>query len=202
MTTWVTGVVRGPSIRILRQAGCGATVTPVAVVNPRMDVAIISDTHVPSRASGIPDWVCERIEAADHTIHAGDFETVDTLETIRSLADGSLTAVRGNVDPGSIDLPVVETVICGGVEFVVTHGTGARTGYDDRVAAAVVEHGGLDAVGVAGHTHEYRDDVHDGIRLLNPGSATGAAPARETTMLTATATDGDVDVTLHHDGGR
>jgi putative phosphoesterase len=166
-----------------------------------MEVAIISDTHVPSRASGIPDWVRERVEAADHTIHAGDFETVETLETVRSLANGSLTAVRGNVDPGSIDLPVVASVTRGGVEFVVTHGTGARVGYEDRVAAAAIDHGGPDAVGVAGHTHQFMDETHDGVRILNPGSATGAAPARETTMLTATVADGDLDVTLHRDEG-
>lgn len=159
-----------------------------------MEVAIISDTHVPSRASGIPDWVRERVEAADHTIHAGDFETVETLETVRSLANGSLTAVRGNVDPGSIDLPVVASVTRGGVEFVVTHGTGARVGYEDRVAAAAIDHGGPDAVGVAGHTHDYTDAVVDGVRLLNPGSATGARPADGTTMMVAEAADGDLTV--------
>ncbi|MFB6103138.1 MAG: metallophosphoesterase family protein [Haloplanus sp.] len=164
-----------------------------------MQLAIISDTHVPSRASGLPDWVRERVEAADHVIHAGDFETPETLETVRSLAAGSLTAVRGNVDAPGVDLPTVATVTCGGVEFVVTHGTGDRIGYEDRVASTVIEHGGSDAIGVAGHTHEHLDTVHDGVRVLNPGSATGADPATETTMLTATVADGDVDVTLHRE---
>ena len=165
-----------------------------------MELAIISDTHVPGRASGIPDWVRERIEAADHVIHAGDFEPPAVADQMRSLADGAFTAVRGNVDPASVDLPAVDTVECGGVEFVVTHGTGDRIGYEDRVVDAVTEHGGPDAVGVAGHTHELLDDVHDGVRILNPGSATGAAPATETTMLTASAADGDLDVTLHREG--
>ncbi|MFB6195538.1 MAG: metallophosphoesterase family protein [Haloplanus sp.] len=167
-----------------------------------MDLAIISDTHIPARAGGIPVWIRERVEAADHTIHAGDFETAETLRTVQSLADGSLTAVRGNVDPADLDLPAVDTVQCGGVEFVVTHGTGDRVGYEDRVADAVREHGGPDAVGVAGHTHEPMDEVHGGVRILNPGSATGATPATETTMLTATAVDGALDVTLHRENGR
>ncbi|WP_248895354.1 metallophosphoesterase family protein [Haloplanus halobius] len=164
-----------------------------------MELAIIGDTHVPSRASGIPDWVRERVEAADHTIHTGDFETPEALRTVRSLADGSLTAVRGNVDPASIDLPAVATVDRGGVTVVVTHGTGDRMGYEDRVASTVRDHAGPDAVGVAGHTHDPRDTVHDGVRLLNPGSATGASPATQTTMLTATVDDGDLDVALHRD---
>jgi hypothetical protein len=167
-----------------------------------MELAIISDTHVPSRAGAIPDWVRERVEAADHTIHAGDFDTIETFREVSALAGESLTAVRGNVDPGSVDLPVVDSVTRGGVEFVVTHGTGARVGYEDRVAAAVTERGGPDAVGVAGHTHEYQDEVHDGVRILNPGSATGAAPATETTMLTATVADGTLDVTLHRGESR
>jgi putative phosphoesterase len=166
-----------------------------------MELAILSDTHVPGRASGIPDWVRERAEAADHVIHAGDFETPAVVDQVRSLAAGAFTGVRGNIDPASVDLPAVATVECGGVEFVVTHGTGDRIGYEDRVAAVVKEHGGPDAVGVAGHIHEHLDEVHDGVRLLNPGSATGADPATETTMLTATVDDGDLDVTLHREDG-
>jgi putative phosphoesterase len=162
-----------------------------------MELAILSDTHVPDRAGGIPDWVRERVEAADHTIHAGDFETPEVVETVRSLAGGNLTAVRGNVDGAGVDLPAVATAELGGVTFVVTHGTGDRVGYEDRVTGVVREHGGPDAVGVAGHTHELMDTVHDGVRVLNPGSATGARPATETTMLTATVADGDLDVSVH-----
>jgi putative phosphoesterase len=166
-----------------------------------MELAIISDTHVPGRASGIPDWVRERIEAVDHVIHAGDYETAGVVDEVRSLAGGSFTGVRGNVDPAAVDLPAVTTVECEGVEFVVTHGAGDRIGYEDRVAATVREHGGPDAVGVAGHTHEHTDEVHDGVRILNPGTATGARPGTETTMLIATVDDGDLDVTLHRGDG-
>jgi len=165
-----------------------------------MELAIISDTHVPGRASGVPDWVRERAEAADHVIHAGDFATEAVVDEIRSLAGGAFTGVRGNVDDRSVDLPPVATVECGGVEFVVTHGTGDRIGYEDRVADAVTTHGGPDAVGIAGHTHEPLDEVHDGVRILNPGSATGATPATETTMLTATVEAGSLDVTLYSGG--
>jgi len=165
-----------------------------------MELAIISDTHVPGRASSLPDWVRERVEAADHVVHAGDFETPGVVDEVRALADGAFTGVRGNVDGPDVDLPAVATVECEGVEFVVTHGTGDRIGYEDRVAAAVVEHGGPDAVGVAGHTHEPTDETHDGVRILNPGSATGADPATETSMVVATVTDGALDVAFHREG--
>ena len=160
-----------------------------------MDVAIISDTHVPSRAARIPDAFRDRIAAADHVIHAGDFDSEGAVADVRDLAQ-SLTAVAGNMDP-HVGLPDVTPIELGGVEFVVTHGTGSKRGYEDRVANIVRNEGGADAVGVSGHTHEVMDAVHGGVRLLNPGSATGAAPASRPTMMTATVADGDCDVTLH-----
>jgi hypothetical protein len=41
--------------------------------------------------------------------------------------------------------------------------------------------------------------VVDGVRLLNPGSATGARPATRTTMLTVTVDGDTVDVTVHEE---
>ena len=192
-----------------------------------MQVAIISDTHVPSRATAIPDEFRDRIRDADHVIHAGDFDSKGAIADVREMA-AELTAVEGNTDP-QVGLPSVASVELGGlepnrersgsgaersespgVEFVVTHGTGSKRGYEDRVANAVRQHGGRStaasppgheedadlAIGVAGHTHEVMDRTHCGVRLLNPGSATGASPASRTTMLTAEVVAGDVDETL------
>lgn len=160
-------------------------------------IAVVSDMHVPSRAAAIPDPVRDRIERADHTIHAGDFDSRATYETVLDLTDGDLTAVRGNTDP-ALDLPLVATVAFDGVTFVVTHGTGDKRHYDERVAGIVRDnHDG--AIGIAGHTHEVRDEVVDGVRLLNPGSATGAAPATKPTMMTVVTEDGEAAVTVHED---
>lgn len=160
-------------------------------------VAIISDTHVPSRAGRIPDWVRTRIQRADHAVHAGDFDSADALASVRELTDGNLTAVAGNTDPQALGLPEVATLELGGVTFVVTHGTGPSRGYRERVAETVREAAGESAVGVSGHMHEVMDERVDGVRLLNPGSATGAAPARKATMMVATVEDGDCSVQLH-----
>jgi hypothetical protein len=157
-------------------------------------VAIVADTHIPSRASGIPEWVQTEIEAADHVVHAGDFDSAEAYETVTELS-AELTAVTGNMDPHGLDLPAVTTLSIGGVSFVVTHGTGPVENYRERVAATVREHD-ADAIGIAGHTHEVLDETVDGTRLLNPGSATGAAPASEATMYVATIADGALDVAL------
>jgi len=159
-----------------------------------MDVALISDTHIPSRASRIPDSFRRRIESVDHVIHAGDCDSEGALSNVRALAP-RLTAVAGNMDR-RLGLPDRATVELGGVTFVVTHGTGSKRGYEDRVATIVREEADADAIGVAGHTHELLDTTHRGVRLLNPGSATGAAPADRATMLVATVSDGDLDASV------
>jgi putative phosphoesterase len=172
---------------------------PAAIELPRMHVAIVSDTHIPSRASNVPGWVEAEIRAADHTIHAGDFDAPDSYDRVRDLADGDLTAVTGNMDPAGLGLPETETVELGGVTFAVIHGTGPLHDYHDRVARTVRDAAGPDAVGVSGHTHQVLDDERDGVRLLNPGSATGAAPADEATMMVADVDDGRLDVTLRRE---
>jgi len=162
-----------------------------------MEIAIVSDTHVPSRVPEIPEWVCDHIQRADHTIHAGDFDSAEALATVRDRSK-ELTAVAGNIDPG-LGLPAVATVDLGGVTFVVTHGTGSPAGFEERVRDVVREHAGRSAIGVCGHTHRVTDTVVDGVRLLNPGSATGADPAAEATMLTARVANGQLVVTVERE---
>jgi len=158
-------------------------------------VAIVSDTHVPSRASEIPDFAANEMEDADLVIHAGDFDSRETYEAVRDLAD-DLVAVHGNMDPRGLQLPAVETAWVEDVEFVVTHGTGRLAGYEERVAETIREaRDDSDAVGVCGHTHELRDWTVDDVRLLNPGSATGADPADSASLLLVDVDGDEVDVT-------
>lgn len=159
-----------------------------------MRIAVISDTHVPSRADAIPGWVVEEVEASDHTVHAGDFDSPDAYEHVVDVAP-ELTAVVGNMDPRNLGLPEIATLDIEGVRFVVVHGTGDLATYDERVAGVVDEHAAEGAtVGISGHTHQRRDEVIEGYRLLNPGSATGAAPASEVSMLVVEVLDGEIAV--------
>lgn len=160
-------------------------------------VAVISDTHIPERATAIPAQFRDRIREADHVIHAGDFTTNDVLADLVDTANGNFTAVSGNMDPRSLDLPAVATYDTEGVTFVVTHGTGNPRDYEERIADVVRDKADEDAVGIAGHTHVPLDTTIGGVRLLNPGSVTGAAPASRTTMMTLTIDEGTLDVELH-----
>jgi len=162
-----------------------------------MNVAIISDTHIPNRARSIPADARRLIRDADHVIHAGDFDSSKGLAAVEDLA-ADLTAVEGNMDPVGLGLPAVETVEFGGVRFVVTHGTGSRRGYESRVAGVVTDHAtDGPTVGVSGHTHELLDATVEGVRLLNPGTVTGASPADGASMLTASVADGELDLSIH-----
>lgn len=162
-----------------------------------MDVAIVSDTHIPDREQSVPEPFGERIEAAEHVVHAGDFTSPDVLAEVRDLA-GELTAVHGNMDGADVDLPSVASVDLDGVSLVATHGTvRSLDDWYDAVADAAREHAEEPRVGIGGHTHRVEDAVHEGVRVLNPGSVTGAAPADRATMLTADVVDGGLDVTVH-----
>lgn len=176
-----------------------------------MDVAILSDMHVPDQAAGLPAPFRELVQSADHVIHAGDFGSADAFDSVQSMA-AALTAVYGNADPDDIDLPPVASVTLGDVTFVVVHGIvdhvrravfssdGVVMDRDDWLnAVANVTRQRADApmVGVGGHSHEVEDTVHDGLRVLNPGSATGVGRAEAATMLTAEVADGELTVTVH-----
>jgi uncharacterized protein len=145
-------------------------------------VLLMSDTHVPSRAARLPPWVDDLLPEVDHVIHAGDFDSRQAYERIGDRAT-ALTAVRGNTDPYSLSLPRVATLDVEGVRFVVTHGDGPTHSYRDRVAETAAANAEGVTVGVSGHTHAIHDEVNDGIRLLNPGSASGASPARRQTVM-------------------
>ena len=166
----------------------------------RSRVAIVSDTHVPTRAPSLPDWVVDELERADRVIHAGDFDSSECYRRVVDLAGGpaNLTAVRGNTDPASVDVPSTATLEVDGVTFVVTHGTGSPRGWRDRVVETARSEGGResgdDLIAVAGHTHEVVDTTVGGLRILNPGSATGASPAERATMFVATVEDGSLAV--------
>jgi len=158
-----------------------------------MTLVVFGDTHVPSRAQSLPKWVLDAVADADEVIHAGDFDSRSAYETIDEAA-ADLTAVAGNMDPVGLELPAVATVTYEDVRFVVTHGTGDLDSYRERVLDVGREHD-ADVV-VAGHTHEVVEETVDGMRFLNPGSATGAAPASRASLYELAVEDGELDVVL------
>jgi len=144
-----------------------------------VQIAILSDTHMPRGPRRLPDTCVTRLRAADLIIHAGDLCTLAVLTELRSF--GEVVAVRGNVDDaevraGLLDIAAVEV---GAIRIAVIHDGGRATGRLARLRARFPE---SDAV-IFGHSHvplHGRDG--DGFQIFNPGSPTERRRSPQLTM--------------------
>lgn len=118
---------------------------------------IVSDTHGLLR-----EEVLETLGSVDGIVHAGDVDTPEVLDRLRSLAP--VTAVRGNMDARGplARLPETEALRIGPVWVYVLHDLERL---DVSPAAA-----GFGVV-ISGHTHRPSRETRDGVLYLNPGSA-------------------------------
>ena len=122
----------------------------------RLQLAIISDTHMPRGARALPAACLERLRAADAILHAGDFVALEVLSLLESLGP-PVHAVHGNVDEPEvrIRLPAVRVVQAEGARIVMTHDGGPSGG---RLARLRRRFPDTDAV-VFGHSHLDRKSV-------------------------------------------
>ena len=65
-----------------------------------MEIAIISDTHMPRGRRRLPDACIARLKAADLIIHAGDLSAMSVLDELGQYGD--VMAVHGNVDDAAV----------------------------------------------------------------------------------------------------
>jgi putative phosphoesterase len=154
-----------------------------------MEIAIISDTHMPRHGRALPDACVRRLRAADLILHAGDLVRLSVLRELQAF--GTVVAVHGNVDDVDVRaaLPAVQVVRVGeraGLTIAVTHDAGPSTG---RLARMRRRFPDADAV-VFGHSHlPLHEASPEGFQLFNPGSPTERRRAPHHTMGIA-RTDG------------
>lgn len=116
-------------------------------------VGVLSDTHGLLRPE-----VVSVLTACDYILHAGDLDTPEVYQALRSIAP--LYAVRGNNDlEWAEGLPASLSFEIGGVGFFMAHQL-------KDVPAAL---GGADIV-LCGHSHRYSEERSGGRLWLNPGS--------------------------------
>ena len=154
-----------------------------------MQLAIISDTHMPRGARAIPDACLERCRGADAILHAGDLVDVPVLELLRSLGP-PLHAISGNVDTQAVRrlVPARLQLEFGGARIGMVHIPGPAAGRLERLRA---DFPGCDAV-IFGHTHMPEHAERDGFQIFNPGSPTERRRAPARTMGLATVAAGRV----------
>ena len=134
-----------------------------------MQIAIISDTHLPRGSRALPAGCVERLKAADLVVHAGDFSTVHVLEELRAI--NRVVAVHGNVDEDRVRAVLPETAVvpAGEHRIAVVHDAGPAGGRLRRLRGRFPE---ADAV-IFGHSHiPLYERAADGFQIFNPGSPT------------------------------
>jgi uncharacterized protein len=129
-------------------------------------IGLISDTHVPKRATRIPPKVFEIFEKADYIIHAGDlveFAVIDELEQI-----APVLAVCGNMDGSEVAeaLPKLNSMKVFDWRIGVTH----EPIVFSKLEETAVQNGFN--VFVYGHTHVADIKWENKILYINPGSPT------------------------------
>jgi uncharacterized protein len=158
-----------------------------------VQLAIISDTHMPRRARALPAECLERLRAADAILHAGDLVALQVLELLESLGP-PVHAVHGNVDEPEVRmrLPAVRIVDADGARILMTHDGGPAAGRLGRLRRRFP---GVDAV-VFGHSHIPLHEHAGGFHIFNPGSPTDRRRAPVHTMGLATALEGRLEFEL------
>jgi uncharacterized protein len=159
-----------------------------------VELAIISDTHMPRRARALPRECVERLASADLILHAGDFMEASVLEEIAALGP-PVHAVRGNVDSVALQarLPLTRIVEAAGARIAMIHDAGPAGGRLERLRRRFPD---TQAV-VFGHSHiPLHETGPDGLQLFNPGSPTDRRRQPRHTMGLAEIRDGAVHFEL------
>jgi uncharacterized protein len=158
-----------------------------------VQIAVISDTHLPRGTRRLPDACIERLQRADLILHAGDLMTMAVLRELETY--GQVVAVHGNVDDAELwaALPASAAVKAAGATIALTHDAGPGKGRLARMRRRFPE---ADAV-VFGHSHiPLHERAEDGFQIFNPGSPTERRRSPSHTMGIAHANDGCVSFEL------
>ncbi len=159
-----------------------------------MQIAIISDTHMPRGNRRLPPDCVERLRGADLIVHAGDVCSHAVLRELQQL--NPVVAVRGNVDDSELRAVLPETRVIpldDGLRLGMIHDAGAARGRLERLrgrfptAAAVI----------FGHSHlPLHERAPDGFQIFNPGSPTERRRAPARTMGLGLVVHGQIEFEL------
>lgn len=141
-----------------------------------MKVVVLSDTHAKDLAD-LPERILEDLKKADLIIHAGDYTSKNILDQLRELGD--FKGVYGNMDSDEVkrELPDKDIFEISGFKIGITHPSegGSPVGLKSRAESKLGED--LDLI-IYGHSHKPVNEKESNTIYFNPGSATGAYPAR------------------------
>ncbi len=134
-----------------------------------MLIGVISDTHIPERASMIPEIIFDLFKDVDMILHAGDLVSYDILDELQKIATTECS--QGNMDRAyGLKLPKSVSFNIEGIKLGLHHGEVYPRGDTQQLKYIAMEMGV--EVLITGHTHwPFIKEVGD-VLLLNPGSPT------------------------------
>ncbi|MFX0017512.1 MAG: metallophosphoesterase family protein [Promethearchaeota archaeon] len=141
-------------------------------------IGVLSDTHVPHRASSVPKKVLDDFKRrnVDYVFHLGDFTSVEVYETlINSFGKDKVIAIHGNMDfdpklrktlPDKLELEIFSHKI------LLLHGMGGPNMIVRRLIKKLdLPNSDYDVV-IFGHTHRPVNEKNNNILFFNPGTTT------------------------------
>ncbi|MFC1709422.1 metallophosphoesterase family protein [Candidatus Omnitrophota bacterium] len=134
-----------------------------------MKIGVISDTHIPEKATGIPKEIYSAFKGVDLILHAGDLVSLDAIKSLEKIAP--LKAVCGNMDTPETKkiLKEKEVINAGKFKIGLIHGRGGPSNLINFVKSAFREK--MDVI-VFGHSHTPVNEKIEGTLFFNPGSST------------------------------
>ncbi len=146
-----------------------------------MKIAVLSDTHIPTRLGALPGRVYEICAECDLILHAGDMVDISVIHDLQRFA--SVKAVHGNMDsyelinmyPENLQLELEGYKIC------MTHGSGSRFRIENRILDRFISE--KPDIIIFGHSHIYHNDVKNGVLRLNPGAVCESMKRRSMVLL-------------------
>lgn len=147
-----------------------------------MKIAVLSDSHIPTRLGAIPGRVYEICAESDLILHSGDMVDRSVIIDLERFAP--VKAVHGNMDPFDICRRYPESLELEleGHRICMTHGTGTRFGIENRIFKKFRSRN--PEIIIFGHSHIFNDDFKDGVLRLNPGAVSGSSGNRTMALLT------------------
>ena len=141
-----------------------------------MLIGLISDTHIPNHAQGLPAQLKEVFRGVDMILHAGDIYNITTLDELESIAP--ILAAEGDDDPfqTASDKRVEprQSLTKEGVTIWLVHDRWQSWPFypKQELGRLRPQQEGTPDVIVFGHTHEASLDQREDVLLVSPGSAT------------------------------
>jgi len=141
--------------------------------SPTKTVGLISDTHIPVRATDIPKKVFEVFEKVDFIVHAGDLVEMSVIDKLEQLAP--VLAVYGNMDGPEIrgKLSKLNSVKAFDWKIGVIHDP--ETLFGMRKMREIARKNDFNVL-VYGHTHNSSIRWEESTLFINPGSPTNPLP--------------------------